>query len=315
MKIIHRDEIEQAIDLPSIFRAVEEGFSLYSQNKTVIPPVAKLNFSDPAGDCHIKYGYSQSGDTYVVKIASSFYQNEKMGLPSGNGLMLLFDKNTGKPLCLLQDEGLLTDLRTAAAGAVAAKYLAPKKVTCIGIVGTGAQAFHQLQFLPLVTPCKNVMVWGRDLSKAEKFQQNPLLKNFKIHIASSLEDLAQACNLIVTTTSAKAPLILSQHVKKGTHITAVGADDKGKQELDPNIFSFADRIVVDSKSQCKLFGDTSYALHEKIIQEEQMIELGEVIIHPHLRRTDEDQITIADLTGVAIQDLQIASQIYKLVSY
>lgn len=309
MQIISRKEIEQALDIPSILACIEEGFVLYSQQQATIPPVGTLHFSQPPGDCHIKYGYSYKSPYYVVKVASAFYQNAKHGLPTGNGLMLLFDKATGRPTHLLLDEGILTDLRTAAAGCIAAKYLAPKNISCIGIIGTGAQAYLQLKLLSYVTACRKVKIWGRNRQKAEQFCSCLSLDSFAIDISESIKELASDCNFILTTTSSPKALLLSEHIQKGTHITAVGADDIGKQELDPLLFARADRIIVDSRSQCTQFGDTSYALQLGLISQSQMIEMGEMIIHPSVRRLSEDELTIADLTGVAIQDLQIAQAV------
>jgi ornithine cyclodeaminase len=284
---------------------------MYSRQETVIPPVAILHFDHPPGDCHIKYGYSKGGNYYIIKVASGFPNNPSIGIPAGNGLMLLFDKTTGAPVCILLDEGYLTDLRTAAAGAIAAKYLAPKHISCIGIIGTGAQAYYQLCLLTSVTDCREVMIWGRDRSKALQFSKNPDLKSFRIEIAEDLDQLTAACNLIVTTTSSSTPLLFAQQIQKGTHITAIGADDFGKQELDAQIFKKADRIIVDSRSQCSIFGDTASALREGLIALNHMIELGSIIENPSLGRTNNDQITIADLTGVAIQDLQIAVAVIR----
>lgn len=239
-------------------------------------------------------------------MASGFPNNPSIGMPVGNGLMILFDKKTGMPICILLDEGYLTDLRTAAAGAIAAKYLAPKHISCIGIVGTGTQAYYQVRLLESVTDCRKVMIWGRDSSKAVQLSNNPDLKHFHIKIAKELNELTAACNLIVTTTSSSTPLLFAEHIHKGTHITAVGADDVGKQELDAHIFKKADRIIVDSCCQCSIFGDTSFALRAGLIVSNQMIELGSIIENPSSGRTNEEQITVADLTGVAIQDLQIA---------
>ncbi|HXW52552.1 MAG TPA: deaminase, partial [Myxococcota bacterium] len=170
MRIITRLEIEKAVSIPAILRGQERGFLAYSQGETVIPPVGTLHFTNPEGECHIKYGYAKNDKYYIVKVASGFKNNPQLGLPTGNGLMMLFDKNNGQPLCILLDEGYLTDLRTAAAGAIVAKYLAPKNISCIGIVGTGAQAYFQLKLLSYVTSCKKAMVWGRDKAKAERLK-------------------------------------------------------------------------------------------------------------------------------------------------
>ncbi|HEY4831714.1 MAG TPA: deaminase [Waddliaceae bacterium] len=310
MKIFDKNQIQKAINLPEVLDAIEKGFVMYSRQQAIIPPVATLQFDHPPGDCHIKYGYAKEGKYYVVKVASGFPDNPSMGIPVGNGLMLLFDKKTGMPVCILLDEGYLTDLRTAAAGAIAAKYLAPKHISCIGIIGTGTQAYYQLRLLESITDSRKVMIWGRDRSKALRFSKNPDLKSFHIEVTEDLDQLTVACNLIVTTTSSSTPLLFAQQIQKGTHITAVGADDFGKQELDVHIFKKADRIIVDSCSQCSIFGDTAFALRTGLITSNQMVELGSIIENPSLGRTSEEQITVADLTGVAIQDLQIAVAAY-----
>ncbi len=311
MKILSRKQIEQAVSIPAIIEAIELGFAAYSRGETVIPPVAALHFDDPPGECHIKYGYAKDGKYYVIKIASGFSDNPKLGLPAGNGLMLLFDKQTGELVSILLDEGYLTDLRTAAAGCIAAKYLAPKNVTCIGIVGTGAQAYYQLKLLSFATPCRQAIIWGRDETKAKKLKEHPELREWRIELAKDLDQLATECNLIVTTTSSAKPLLFARQIQPGTHITAVGADDVDKQELDPDIFAKADKVIVDSRSQCIEMGDVSYAVKQGLIKKEQLIELGEVIMNSSLGRTSETEITVADLTGVAIQDLQIAAVIFE----
>jgi len=307
-------EISDAVSIPIILKAVEQGFVAYSRGKTVIPPVAALHFEYPPGDCHIKYGYAKDGKYYVIKIASGFHDNPNLGLPVGNGLMLLFDKQTGALLSILLDEGYLTDLRTAAAGCIAAKYLAPKNISCIGIVGTGAQAYYQLKLLSFVTKCRRVMIWGRDESKAKKLKDHPDLREWRIELSRDLDQLTTDCNLIVTTTSSAKPLLFAHQIQPGTHITAVGDDDVGKQELDPEIFARAEKVIVDSRSQCIELGDVSYAVKRGVIEKERLIELGEVIMNSSLGRTSDAEITLADLTGVAIQDLQIAAIIFEKFS-
>ncbi|OGN61916.1 MAG: deaminase [Chlamydiae bacterium RIFCSPHIGHO2_12_FULL_49_11] len=306
MQILDRKEIENALSIERVFRLIEEGFIAYSQKKTVIPPVAAMQFENPPGDCHIKYGYLKEGSYFVVKIATGFPLNTKSGLPAGNGMIVLFSKKTGAPLVLFNDEGFLTDMRTAIAGAIAAKTLVPSHVECIGCVGTGAQAYYQLSLLPHVTRCRKVLIWGRDGEKARRLAKDPRLGHFSIQVAPTLDSLAASCNLIVTTTSSKAPLLFAHHIKPGTHITAVGADDIGKQELDPSLFRKADLVVCDSIAQCLSFGDTSHAVRSAAIKKEDLMELGALLANPLLGRKNDTQITICDLTGIAAQDLQIA---------
>lgn len=310
MKIFSRNQIEQILSIPTVLNAIEQGFVIYSRGEAIIPPVASLHFDYPPGDCHIKYGYAKNGKYYVIKIASGFHDNPKIGIPAGNGLMLLFNKFTGELLAVLLDEGYLTDIRTAAAGCIAAKYLAPKNVSCVGIVGTGAQAYYQLKLLEFGTTCRQVMIWGRDEEKAKKLKDDPDLRGWKIGVAKDLNELTAACNLIVTTTSSSKPLLQAHQIRPGTHVTAVGTDDFGKQELEPEIFMKATRVIVDSRSQCTQFGDVSYAIKQNLVKEEQLVELGEVIEDSALGRNSETEITVADLTGVAIQDLQIAAIVF-----
>ncbi len=311
MKILSRKQIEELISIPEIIEAIEQGFVAYSRGETVIPPVGSLHFEHPPGECHIKYGYGKKGRYYVVKIASGFPENPKVGLPSCNGLMLLFDKQTGKPVSILLDEGYLTDVRTAVAGCIAARCLAPQHVSCVGIVGTGAQSLYQLKFLKHATKCRKALVWGRDLAKAQALCAHPDLHGWDSQPAKTLDELTAECNLIVTTTSSSKPLLFARQIRPGTHITAMGADDLGKQELDPEIFARADRVVVDSQSQCCAFGDTAHAIQRGLVEPSKLIELGRVLVDRKLGRTSEDQITVCDLTGVAIQDLQIATAVFE----
>jgi len=312
-KVITLSEIKSVIQKNSttdLIRTIEEGFVMYSQKKVVVPPVGYLGFKHPPGDVHIKYGYIEGDDYYVVKIASGFYNNPAMGLNTGNGMMLLFSQKTGEALSILLDEGYLTDIRTAAAGAVAAKYLAPSKISCVGIVGTGVQARLQLEYLKTVTPCRDVIVWGRSDEKLTAYKSDPSLKEFSITTTSDIRFLTSRCNLIVTTTPSRKALLMSAHILPGTHITAMGADAEGKQEIDPMLFSKADIIVADSKDQCIDHGDIAYAVTNQIIDPSKIIELGEVIENKNLGRKNDQQITIADLTGVAIQDIQITKYVH-----
>jgi ornithine cyclodeaminase len=306
MKIYTREQIEASIHAHAILEALEQGLMLYSAKQVETAPVGFLHFKEPPGELHIKAGYIPGDDFYVIKIASGFYDNPKLGLRSSGGLMLLFSQKTGELQAILHDEGRLTDLRTGFAGAICAKYLAPRSITCIGIIGTGIQAKEQLLALEYVTSCRDVFVWGRDASKADIFSKDPSLASFRIRCAKSIEELTQHCNLIVTVTASTRPLLFGHQLRPGTHVTAVGADGLGKQELDVSALEVADLLVADSLSQCLQYGDLSRA---KDLKSKQLVELGTLIKTP-LSRQDH-WITIADLTGVAIEDLQIAKAVFS----
>jgi ornithine cyclodeaminase len=309
------DEIKSLVDTPQLIQEIETGFVLYSEGKVVVPPVGFLHFDNPPGDVHIKYGFISGGDYYVLKMASGFYDNAKVDLPVADGVILVFSQKTGALELILLDRCWLTDMRTAAAGAVAAKHLAPKAIDHIGIVGTGVQARMQLEMLRTVVDCKSCFIWGRDSAKVQvmiddlRANEGIQAWGLEIQAAATLDDLVSQCNLIVTTTSAKDPLIRADHVRKGTHITAMGSDDDGKQELEAALLAKADRVVADSVSQCSQYGECLHAIQGGLIEEGSILELGQVIKDPAMGRTSDDQITVADLTGVAVQDIQIAKMV------
>ena len=310
IKVIGLEDIKTKLSAIDVLPLIEEGFVKYSQGQAVVPPVGELLIDDVDGEVHIKYGYIKQDDIYVIKIASGFYQNASLGLPAGNGLMLVFNQKTGEPLALLQDEAYLTDVRTAVAGAIAAKYLAPKVVNCIGIVGTGIQARLQLQYLQTVTECKKVMVWGRNAKAAEQFQEEMTAKGYNISVVADTKDIMQACQIIVTTTPSKTALLQEDALQAGTHITAIGSDTPDKQEVDAQILAKADVVVADSISQCQTRGEISQALRQGVITENDILELGNIISGVSVGRINDEQITVADLTGVAVQDIQVAKAVY-----
>ncbi len=311
MKIISLSEIKAALPGLSLLPAIEAGFVAYSEGRAVVPPIGELLLAK--GDVHIKYGYVQDDEYYVIKIASGFYDNPKIGLPSSNGLMLLFRQETGELVSVLLDQGYLTDVRTGVAGAIAAKYLAPAHVQRIGIVGTGTQARQQLQHLAQVSACRDVLVWGRGEAQLERYQHDMEALGFVIECTRETADILRTCNLVVTCTPATVPLLHAADLRPGTHITAVGSDTPEKQELDAAILGLADVVVADCIPQCLERGEIHKAIQSGHITQDDVVELGDVISGKEPGRTSEDQITVADLTGVAVQDIQIATAVYKAV--
>lgn len=308
MKVISLEDIKSCLDLKKSIAMQEEGFKLFSQGKVTVPPVGYMKMGKDFGEVHIKYGWIEGDEIFVVKIAGAYPQNKS----KVQGMILVFDAKTGVPVAILQDEGYLTNLRTAIAGLIAAKYLAPKEISVIGVIGTGVQAHLQVMLLKYYTNCRNLIVWGRDNQNVCKYIADMTNAEFLVRQALSPVEVCKECNLIITTTSAREPLIWAKDLQPGTHITAVGADAPGKQELDPNIFQVADICVVDSKSQCLDHGEAFYPYKAGLITESNLVELGELIQNHSLRRISSSQITIADLTGVGVQDIQIAKSILNL---
>ncbi len=308
MKIISLAQIKEILPSIDLISEIEKGFVAYSQNQAVVPPVGELLLEK--GEVHLKYGYLKNDDFYVIKIASGFYENSKLGLSSSNGLMILFKQATGELAAILLDEGHLTDVRTAIAGAIAAKYLAPKNVTKIGMIGTGIQAHLQLKYLKSVTDCRQVLVWGRGEKQLADFKKAMEPEGFSIETTQTADEILLTCNLIVTTTPSEKPLLLAKNLQPGTHLTAVGSDTPRKQELDSEILQKADLVVADSISQCLLRGEIYQAISSDLITKDDLVELGEIISGEKSGRIFEEQITVADLTGVAVQDMMIAKAVF-----
>ena len=310
--ILRIEDIKSALDSIDVISAMEEGFIQYSNGNSVVPPVGELLFNNPPGDVHIKYGYIKDDDYYVIKIASGFYENSKLGIPSGQGLMLLFNQKTGELVSILLDEGHLTDVRTAAAGALAAKYFSPSKIDKIGIVGTGVQAKLQLQFLQKTKPCRSILLWGRNKEKAEKLKAE-LGSDFDISITEKCSELTSESDIIITTTPSEAPLVRAEDVRPGTLIIAVGSDTESKQELESQILHKADKVVADSIPQSQSRGEVFRAIKDGAISHQKVIELGSAIQNKAFQRMDDEEIIVVDLTGVAVQDIMIASAVYSQI--
>jgi ornithine cyclodeaminase len=293
---------------------IEEGFAAYSRGEVVVPPVGELVFDEPPGDVHIKYGYIKGGEVYVIKIASGFYDNPRRGLPSGDGLMLVFDQRTGVLQAILLDEGYLTNLRTAVAGAVVAKHLAPRNVSAAGILGAGVQGRMQLEWLRRVRAFDEAVVWGLNEEELAAYKRDMERPGLAVRTTLRAEDVAAAANLIVTCTPSTRPLLEAAWVRPGTHITAVGSDTAAKQELDAAILGRADKVVVDSLSQSELRGEVFRAVAAGALRRDRLVELGRVIMDASLGRSSDDETTVADLTGVAVQDIQISRAVWRAIS-
>ena len=309
--ILHLTTIQQYLKTVDLIPVIEQGFVAYSKGNAVVPPVGELIFENPQGEAHIKFGYIRQQPYYIVKIASGFYDNPKFGIKSSQGLMLLFSQLTGELQAILLDEGHLTDVRTAIASMITLKYLAPRRIEAIGIIGTGIQAHLQLAFLEKVCDCKNIVIWGRNPQKCLAFQKDLKDSPFNINIAHSISELSQLSNVIITTTPSSNPLLEDHQIRKGTHITAIGSDTAGKIELSPMIIKKADIIVSDSIAQSQSRGEIYQARKQSCLDEKKLIELGHIIQNPLSGRTNDQQITVADLTGVAVQDIMIATTILE----
>ena len=308
--IISKEEILSIVDSVDVVAAMEEGFIKYSKGETIVPPIGELIFDSPPGDTHIKYGYIKGDKYFCIKIASGFYDNPQLGISSSQGMILLFKQATGEPAVVLLDGGALTNIRTAAAGALAAKYFAPSSVHCTGIVGTGIQGKLQLEMLDGIISCRKVLIWDRDPESASLMKQRYSGK-YDMEITKNPSELAKRSKLIICATPSESALITEKDINPGTHITAVGSDTPAKQELSAGLVSMADILISDSIEQSHSRGEIFRARQEGKIDEKRIVELGTALQNRKLQRLNDKQISIVDLTGVAVQDIMIATAVYN----
>jgi ornithine cyclodeaminase len=312
MLIVARSRIEEALADLDLLPLIADAFRGYSAGRAIVPPVGELLLEK--GEVHIKYGAISGDDYYVIKIASGFYENPALGLPSSNGLMLVFRQDTGEPEAVLLDEGHLTDVRTAVAGAVGAKALAPPEVERIGVLGTGVQARLQVQQLAPLFETREVVAWGRDAGRLEEYRADMAEHGFEVKAAESPAGVAALAQLIVTTTPSTEPLLRAADIRPGTHINAIGSDTTEKQELAADVLALADVVVADSLEQCRTRGEISRAVAAGTIALAAAVELGTLLAGEASGRTSAEQITVFDATGVAVQDIAIAIAVVEAIA-
>ncbi len=311
--VLTKEDIESLVTMEDAIAAVREGFKAYNSDRAVVPFPVALNVPDGNGDVHIKPGYVKGTQSYTVKIASGFYDNPKRGMPASHGMLLLFDSKTGLPLCFEVDRCFLTDLRTAAAGAVAADALAKKDVSKVAVIGTGTQARLQVMALSKVRRFGELRVWGRDRAKAEAYaSEMSKALGVKVVPTATAEDAVRGAEVIVTATMSTSPVVKVEWISGGAHITAMGSDEPGKQELDTKILARADKVVVDSLKQCARLGEVHHALEDGSMEEGDVhAELGEVLLGRKPGRESDKEVTVCDLTGIAVQDVAISGFVYE----
>jgi ornithine cyclodeaminase len=307
--IIEKEEIVKLLDFKEIISAVEKSFVTFSLGKTVMPPPQDIVLEKFRGETHVKSAYADGSEFYCVKIASGFYDNPNIGQSSSQGMMILFEAKTGIPKCILLDDGMLTDYRTAAAGAVAAKQLANVNSSKVLVLGTGIQARLQIEFLIKVFPIDKVFVWSRSKENTNDYC-NYFIDNFSIEVNSvdCIKSIKEV-DIIVTATPSRVPWIYE--VDKGVHINAIGSDMPGKQELDGKLLGEV-KVVTDSTLQCAKNGELQHALKSgDITLNDVHAELGEILAKAKKGREFSDEITVFDSTGLGVQDLAIANYVFK----
>lgn len=311
IRIVTEAELRGAITLDlALVDVIERAFAALAGGGVVMPPVLSMALPEVHGEVDVKTAWIPGFDGFAIKVSPGFFDNPKLGLPSLNGLMILFSAATGLVEAVFLDNGYLTDLRTAAAGAVAARHLAPEVVETAGVIGAGVQARLQIEAAHLVRPFVRVLVHGRDPAKARACADD-LARSLGI-VAEAVDDparLVAESQLVVTTTPARAPVLRADWLHPGLHVTAMGSDQDEKNEIDPAALARADAYVCDRVSQCERLGELRSALAAGLWDKGRPAELGEVIAGARPGRTGPEAITIADLTGTGVQDTAIATHV------
>ena len=293
---------------------VEEAFAVLAGGKVVMPPVLSMAIEAANGEVDVKTAYVPGLDGFAIKVSPGFFDNPQLGLPSLNGLMVLFSATTGLVEAVLLDNGYLTDVRTAAAGAVVAKHLAPACVDTVGVIGAGVQADLQLRALNLVRDFDRVLVWARDWQKAAAFAaEMSAALGCSVDVAPTAEACVAASRVVLTTTPAREPLVRAEWLRPGQHITAMGSDSGEKCELEPAVLARADRFVCDRREQSEALGELRTALAAGAVDNRfSVTELGDICAGRSPGRVGDGEITVCDLTGTGVQDTAIATHAYAV---
>ena len=315
IRILHEDELRARVALDArALDVVEEAFATLAQGGVEMPPILSMHMAEVNGEVDVKTAYVPGLSGFAVKISPGFFDNPKRGLPSTSGLMVLLSTETGRVQAVLLDNGYLTDVRTAAAGGVAARHLAPEGASRATIFGAGLQARMQLQALRLVRPISEAVIWARDPAKGEALASEISDDGLTVRAEPDPATAAAFGDIIVTTTPATEPILKAEWLRPGQHVTAMGSDQAGKNEIAADCLARADLYVADRIDQTRIMGELRAALEAGTVPDVLGLpELGQVITGQHPGRTAPEEITIADLTGTGVQDTAIAT--YALAAF
>ncbi len=311
--LLKKEEVSKLLSMKDVIGAVEEAYKAFSSNQVVQPDYIGIHLPSPRGEIDFKLGYYKTNEIISMKASSGgFVDNpEVYGVPNGMGTILLFDARSCALICVM-DGSLITGLRTGASGAVSVQALARKNAKKITSIGTGNQARMQVRAITEVMKIEEIHAWSRSEDKLAKYKED-IESEFGIPviIANSKKDAVEQADILITTTRGTGSLVEASWVKPGTHIVAIGADQQGKQELEPELFRHA-KVVVDSITQCAEKGETWHPLTQNIITKDDIHgELGEILLGEKPGRENDEEITIFDSTGMAIQDNTTATKIYQ----
>ena len=313
MRVVPLEAFREKIPFAVAVRAVERGFRALALGEATLPDPLVMELAQQRAEVHVKGAHLRGGRHIVLKVATGFYGNSERGLPSGDGMFLLLDAETGVPDVLLEEHGYLTDLRTAAAVALTLKYLAPKEEKQALLVGAGALARLTARALIAEMPLERLTLWNRTPARAEALARElgPLVE---ARVAPALERAVRDHRVIVTATASTTPLIMASWVSPGAHVTSVGTGSPEKIELEPALLARADKLVADRVFQTERYGNLHHAVAAGLVTRARVYgELGDLAAGRLAGRERASELTVADLTGVVVQDAAIAQSVVELL--
>ena len=306
MIVLEYEKIVDAIVYSEVIDVMQDALVAQSRGECQTPMPMHMDVPSEDAEIHIKASYRDGGEHFGMKVASSFPNNRERGLSVGPGVMMLFSAETGEPAALLCDNGYLTDVRTAAVGALVVRELGREDQT-VGMIGTGIQGRLQMRMLAEILTLETIFAYGLSPERRANYvlKMQELLPGVRVRACDSPAAVAQSARLIVTATPARSPLLWLADLLPGTHVNAVGSDGQGKAEHDPQILRAASLLLVDSRSQCRRLGELQYAPD----LEEKAVEIGAFCREPVAY--DARGLTFCDMTGLGIEDLAIATYCYE----
>ncbi|MBZ9559903.1 MULTISPECIES: cyclodeaminase [unclassified Modicisalibacter] len=311
MELYQRDDIEAAVRLDrEALEAVEQAFAALGRGEVVQPPILSMAIEESNGEVDVKTAHIRGAERFAIKVSPGFFDNPKKGLPSLNGLMMVFSAETGLVDAVLFDEGYLTAIRTALAGALAAKYLSREASRRVAVLGAGEQAELQIRALQLVRDIDTVDVWARNRESAEAYAERVRGLGLTVNVHDDVRGACASADIIVTATPAREPILSAQDLPEGVHVTAMGSDSPEKRELDDQVMVRADAFVCDTRPQSESNGELKAFVKADGREASvpfKVYELGRVIADEQRLRVSDASITVCDLTGTGVQDTAIAN--------
>jgi ectoine utilization protein EutC len=308
MKLYQRDEIAAVVGIDEeALHQVEAGFAALGRDEAVQPPILSMSMDEFNSEVDVKTAHIQGWERFAIKVSSGSFDNPKRGLPSLSGLMMLFSAETGRVEAVLFDEGYLTMVRTAVAGAIAAKHLAREDSRRVAVIGAGEQAQRQIEALRLVRNVDTLDVWARRREGAEAYADRMRSQGYTVTVRDNVQAACEQADIIITATPSREPLLYAHDLPEGVHITAMGSDSPDKRELDESVLTRADAFVCDTRAQSEHNGELKAFAGQQREVPFKVHELGRVIERGERLRVSDTAITVCDLTGTGVQDTAIAS--------